>query len=95
MRFFFLRGSAPPQSDLCGFYPQEVLINRDISSRNVGGDCETLYMKTSTLEHLAAVDLTDSELLGALEVRFAERRAVDAEITRLAAQVSEIGRAHV
>ena len=46
-------------------------------------------MNTSTLERTAAVDLTDSELLGALEDRFAERRVVDAEITRLAAQVSD------
>ena len=46
-------------------------------------------MKTSTLERTAAVDLTDSELLAALEDRFAERRVVDAEITRLAAQVGD------
>jgi len=46
-------------------------------------------MNTSTLERLAAVDLTDSELLGALEDRFAERRVMDAEITRLAGQVSD------
>lgn len=75
---FFLRDSTPPQEHLCGFFLQEVLIKWGISSRNVGGQCETSNMNTSTLERLATVDLTDSELLGALEDRFAERRAVDA-----------------
>ena len=89
MRLFFLCSSAPSQSGVYGFFPQEVLINREIGSRNVGGHCETSFMNLSTLERLAAVDLTDSELLGALEDRFAERRAMDAEITRLAAQVSD------